>query len=62
MMRKRGIETRVVAVLMALVVTVMACDATVGVGVAAPVYGGWGGTPYGGPYGTVGVGVGIPIW
>ena len=62
MMRKRGVGTRVVAVLMVLVVTMMACDATVGVGVTAPVYGGWGGTPYGGPYGTVGVGVGIPVW
>jgi len=32
-----------------------ACNASVGVGISVPVYGGWGG-PYGGMY------VGGPIW
>jgi hypothetical protein len=60
-----AVGCRLPAVVNAFVLTVplvmTACTATVGVGVSAPVYGGWG-APYGGPYGSVGVGVGIPIW
>jgi len=62
MTRKRGLGIRVVGVLMTIALVTTACEATVGVGVGVPVYGGWGGTPYGGPYGTTSVGVGIPIW
>ena len=57
--QRRRILVNVFVLTAPLVMT--ACTATVGVGVSAPVYGGWG-APYGGPYGSVGVGVGIPIW
>lgn len=47
------------AILALLALGSVACQATVGVGVAVPVYGGWG--PYG-PYPYGGVYIGGPVW
>jgi len=43
------------ALVVGLALVSVACNATVGVGISVPVYGGWGG-PYGGVW------VGGPIW
>jgi len=52
---KRNVRTLVWAAVVVLALVQLGCDATVGVGVSVPVYGGWGG-PYGGIY------MGGPIW
>ena len=43
------------ALVVGLALVSVACNASVGVGISVPVYGGWG-APYGGVY------VGAPIW
>jgi predicted small secreted protein len=55
MTRHMKLRILAVALLVGLALVSVACNATVGVGISVPVYGGWGG-PYGGVY------VGAPIW
>jgi hypothetical protein len=51
---------RVVAFALVTLIALAHVACTVGVGVGAPVYGGWGG--YGAPYGGVLYGGGGPAW
>jgi len=55
MTRHMKLRTLALALVVGLALVSVACNATVGIGVSVPVYGGWGGS-YGGVY------VGGPIW
>lgn len=57
MNRKTALRILVVAFVVALALVNTACVGSVGVGFSVPIGGGWGG-----PYGGVSMGVGIPIW
>jgi len=58
-MNRKQIQRLVVLTFLALAALgSVACNATVGVGVSVPIFGGYGG--FGRPYG--GVYVGVPIW